>query len=843
MHSFTGRTNNFDILERDMYAATSFLTKFGDKYSRSITFKENTLYDALFSLYLKENQGKTLIFYLHNDRTEFSKKFCRFISNLSEDILETYFVMYGWDIEYDEYQEILVETLQEFLPIDPCINMIQNKTSAAIFITSVDMSFEIAHVMKELSSFEHFENVMENLISFVVDDGPTETGTSSTCGENSEEHSYEAFQQKMFETLGNRDYDLFEPNELSNLRTKIAYALFGAPTEEDSGYTEKQNQETEKMYDIILEVINEFSERENEVTMAVIYNCLIPLDKKNSMYDYIPVPVFVLRRCREADDPCRVFVDHTRRVYDCWQDYLEENKFCKCVMVVPEGGRYEGDENDKVKLLKLESPACGVGRKVLMGADIAGTVLGVGSTGVMAAAAIPAIAVAPIVAVGALGVGVTVGVYTIGRSIGTLIDRKLHRESVNVSNSEARAAYINIAAGAAGFAGAGANIAVSQMAARGLTIGTATRVAVNTIGVASIGINGVAIGNSAAEIFVNWYIDDQSPSTLTILQLSTSILFFGHSIYTYKTAGTIIEESQTSVLSDLKNMLQSNKQRRMFNKLELETISRYGGSVQKGRAEVISTLRQVKNINEVFAFLGKNNKRFNEMGIRFSASDGRVAFNGVTVDLVEVMAMSTTDVYSFFRDLPASSNPINVDSIKPSIKLDFGCCFNENAFTIVCSAVSIAVKAETLVEKILGVLRTFLEYVIVETSFDTVMSNLFPKDAKYLHYVDMLLSFIKKCVQEIQEDYSANRQGRFSFLYRYLDNLEEAEKKLLFMQMVCSELLSAFRYCTFSGITRKLFQYLEQWILSIVIERENTVLPPSDRKRVPCGKCSGYYFE
>lgn len=45
-------------------------------------------------------------------------------------------------------------------------------------------------------------------------------------------------------------------------------------------------------------------------------------------------------------------------------------------------------------------------------------------------------------------------------------------QTLSFANSEARGAYINILAGALGFAGAGASMAVSQMASRGVNIGT-----------------------------------------------------------------------------------------------------------------------------------------------------------------------------------------------------------------------------------------------------------------------------------------------------------------------------------------------------------------------------------
>lgn len=83
----------------------------------------------------------------------------------------------------------------------------------------------------------------------------------------------------------------------------------------------------------------------------------------------------------------------------------------------------------------------------------------------------------------------------------------------------------------------------------------------NTIGVANIGISGLAVSNSAVEVFMRWWKEDEAPTPLSILQLSTSILFFGHAIYSFKTAGTLIEEAQTSTMQKFRDSLSSNKQR------------------------------------------------------------------------------------------------------------------------------------------------------------------------------------------------------------------------------------------------------------------------------------------
>lgn len=53
----------------------------------------------------------------------------------------------------------------------------------------------------------------------------------------------------------------------------------------------------------------------------------------------MPVPIFVLRKCHGSANPCRVFVDHTGRTYDTWEEYKNRNKLHECEMILPLNGR------------------------------------------------------------------------------------------------------------------------------------------------------------------------------------------------------------------------------------------------------------------------------------------------------------------------------------------------------------------------------------------------------------------------------------------------------------------------------------------------------------------------
>lgn len=98
---------------------------------------------------------------------------------------------------------------------------------------------------------------------------------------------------------------------------------------------------------LFLELITEFKDH---IEMAFVFNCLVPLDSEkirkgkqdasyNPKLDYYPAPVFILRKCRNSQNPCRIIIDIDERVYTSWKNYLRENKHPDCIMIFPRDGR------------------------------------------------------------------------------------------------------------------------------------------------------------------------------------------------------------------------------------------------------------------------------------------------------------------------------------------------------------------------------------------------------------------------------------------------------------------------------------------------------------------------
>ncbi|KAF2896019.1 hypothetical protein ILUMI_10166 [Ignelater luminosus] len=657
----------------DVQACISFIAGFISGYGDNhVEFHDCSLETAIIEACFTSVQSRKIIaLYFHNDDDPFSKMLCpHFINGEIRNILEESYYVMGWDVSEEMFHSALKNSLNKNIDFEPAKIMITEKKAALLFLYPIENSITVFSVLhgKEVDTKDVLTALQAIQKNFTVEiENEIELENIKEKNQTQNDIGSKEFQQLMYDRLGDRDYDCFEYNEHEHLKSKIGFAKFGPPQSEE-GYYEKQNKSIEETYKQICTYNNKYSEWKDQVFVSFIYNCLEPMPEEkiarakkypdyNPNTDMSPVPVYVIRKCIGSDNPCRVFIDSDNRMYNSWEDYIEDNKLHKCTMVLPRTGRYIGKENEEVLLERHLSPSCGIGHSILMGTDIATTVAGLASGGVFIAAMIPAIAVAPVALTAAAVTGIGVGVYSVIRSAVNIYDRQKHGESLSFANSEARGAYINIVAGTLGFVGAGATTAVSQLAARGINLGQGARVAVNAIGVLNVSASGVGIANSTYQVIDDWITEQRTPSILTVVQLSSSILFFGNAVYNFRLAGTIIEESQTDVLRRHQDSLRSNKHRRTFTKMMKETVRQNNGDVSTARAEVISTIRNMGNKDEVFAILTRNNKLFNKNGIRFSAENGEITLNGMSVDILEFGSMTGTERTQLLTDLPSRPQP------------------------------------------------------------------------------------------------------------------------------------------------------------------------------------------
>lgn len=86
-----------------------------------------------------------------------------------------------------------------------------------------------------------------------------------------------------------------------------------------------------------------------------------------------------------------------------------------------------------------------------------------------------------------------------------------------------------------------------------------TSIIVNAIAATNIGTSGLAIINSGHNVLEPWVKEGKSLSLLKLVQFSSSLLFFGHAVYNFKSASTLVEETQKRVLTDMHENLKNNR--------------------------------------------------------------------------------------------------------------------------------------------------------------------------------------------------------------------------------------------------------------------------------------------
>ncbi|KAK5647165.1 hypothetical protein RI129_002057 [Pyrocoelia pectoralis] len=838
--------NNSERLEED--AVLSFFEKFHEVYGDDhINFQFCSLRQAIgYSCLAPEDERKGLLLYLHKDNDEFSHMICEQFADCDSrisNILETSFDVLPWDLD-TETNGALETAVDKWPELTVIKEWIKRKRSSLFILVSDKYSVNV------FAKFDSNNNNADHIVSTLKEIEGVVFEPQNDCTPIGAKE----YHKIMYDRLGDRDYDFFEAHQHDALKQKIGFSKFGPPSTED-GYDAKQIKAIENTYQAIMIQSNKYSESLDCVTISFVFNCLKPLPSEvkkrkkryrdyNEYTDIMPIPVYIIRKCSGSSDPCRIIIDHDDRVYESWSDYIEDNKLHKCMMVAPKNGRYK-KVNDEVSISEHYSPACAVGQDVLKGADITSAVIGVGTTGVYVAAAIPALAVAPIALTVAAVISASVGIYSIVRSSITIHDRRIHAESMSFANSEARGAYLNIVAGSLGFVGAGATAVVSQLAGRGLIIGTNAKIALNAVNGINAGTSAANVANSTYEIIDKW-IHDKTASALSVLQWSCSLLFFHNAVINFKTANVIINEAQNNALTSFKESL-SDPQRKTLNKLLKETIFQNQGNGQKGNAEVIQSLSNVLIREETIAFLTCNSKRFNKYGVKFTAKNGKIALNGVTFDMSNLETV--TNLTSFISDLPPTPTPTvkNTKTLSLDISYVLTSAISFENLSKVMPIASIFTKGGTAADTFVSVLSEF-QPVIRNKIIQVFVA--FIKEVN-LHWLEICKvvwqgscknPYVVTLQLIIEFVYVQVRRYELDFRKRYGDSKKyDIVKKTAYW---LSRIMNIF--VNGPNVSRHLLQMLVDWMVKKSIDVLEHVLKlrtrvQNARKKNTCTICSGTF--
>ncbi|KAF5278096.1 hypothetical protein FQR65_LT03612 [Abscondita terminalis] len=843
-------------------ARLHFVQLFTLKYGRDhINFQSCSLKQAITNCYLhSRSSGKLLLLYFHNTNDKLSQIICSgFAGGKMRTILEKSYNVLAWDLSTN-VNGMLEDVLDEWVELKLLKQWLLTQKSALFIIYPFKESLVVYNIMhgdkltlnqicQQLKKAD--DAFQKNLIE------TKELIQLEKIKRQSNDIGSKEFHQIMFDRLGDRDYDSFEPDQHTYLKDKIGFAKFGPPQTE-SGYHDAQNKSIDKTYKILVNSSNLFAKWKNRVVVSFIYNCLEPLPQQklkrakqffdyNPYMDINPIPIFVIRTCKGSEHPCRKFVDSDNRVYSSWDDYITNNKLDKLTMILPKHGRYFGDRNGRVLLETHATPSCSILHILLQHADTASSVVGIASGAVLLTAAIPAITVAPLVISAAIVTGVGAGLYSIARTGYNIYDRVTHGESMSFTNSQARGAYLNIVAGTLGFVGVGATGAMTRLATQGVQIGKGARVAVSLVNLANTTLGAAAVAKAAYEMFADTWRENGTMSTLSLLQLRSSVLFFGNSVYNFRTVNDI----QTNALRNHQESLQNNRHRKTFNKLSKETIRQNNGKY--GRTDVISTISLMPKRNDIISVLTRKNKRFDKIGISFTLKNGGITLNEISVDLMYVDDMLTSQYLINLRRNPndgasyqtsALSKTTNIckNLAETSTSTKYASLMYYNKVFLLNASKIMFNYSEEMQTSVLKILLLLLEqFDLHKIKIIDLFTEFFSNENPFVFCLNFTIEFLKIKISEHEQRHQTDNyyctlsnlniaeRTRFWFgkvIDSFInDQVEQMQLKML-LEFIVTKLAS--KICNY---------YQKQRVLG---RRMATTTTPVTKKS--CKTCGGYYY-
>lgn len=326
-----------------------------------------------------------------------------------------------------------------------------------------------------------------------------------------------------------------------------------------------------------------------------------PLDIKSTRFSIHPV--FRVQKCttRTGSDSfkrCALFIDEFARVYANWTDFREKNKYDDSLVITPKNGIYSGSDDDKV-LLDIFLRRSGFTKNL----DTGSTVVGLASAGVAAAAFIPSLVIAPAVVAGAAVAGISCAVYTGLRSAYDLYDRKNHKQSIAIKNREARASWLNIAAGTFTASAAGATQIISKAAQNGQNISHITRNTIRFMNVGALSLHTTGCLDGVHSMLYDFYSGEKI-SKVQLAQLSASLFLLTHSIKNFRAAQTLLKMSEADNPNSMKQIL-CEKQKFAFEHLVNETVL-IRGLQQKVGNVIVRSIKMLCDANELLTILQEN---------------------------------------------------------------------------------------------------------------------------------------------------------------------------------------------------------------------------------------------
>lgn len=391
----------------------------------------------------------------------------------------------------------------------------------------------------------------------------------------------------------------------------------------------------------------------------------------------------------------------------------------------------------------------------------------------------------------------------------------------------------------------------------------------------NLGASGAGILHSSYEIYVQWREENVAPSFLTVVQLSSSVLFFGNAVYNFRTGAAIVEETQTKVLQEYQDGLRSNRHRyifflllivmifdvyfrKTFNKMRLETIRQNEGNVAAAQADVIATIRTIPDRNEVFAVLTRSNKMFNKSNIKFAASGGKITLNGVAVDISMFGELSKTEQSTFLLELPQSPTPTRAQATAISRMVDR--VFRVDYVNVCGQMLSIPqwnfatilnIFQPAVQELLLKCLQTLLNN--IQINLNDVFKTIFPGRDLLETVLALVINFFKTKMALYEQEYIEQRESErlnspnfdeSDFAARFNASTDTARRALLFFERAVARSFSGDD--VIEGVLREMIEYFTKWITEQMYKYEENrkmrEVRGLARSAQICSVCGGFCY-
>lgn len=334
----------------------------------------------------------------------------------------------------------------------------------------------------------------------------------------------------------------------SDLLNTIGFAM-GLPMSNPDDWTEAQLKESSQgnlvnyegkareAIDVVADQIRSCCGGSDKIFVTVLP---IELYHNGKLYE---VPLFRVKRYFNSKN---YYVDNIGRCYSSFFDWFKFNKLPPGKMAYPYQLKLSlRSGSEKANVYVADTPCSRVDAKTARGLDAVTAVAGLGSS--VALLFVTGGLAAPLV-----GTAIVTAGYGTTRAGYQLIEKAAHGENINpFTTSEARMLWLGIAANLTSFGAMGASMRLTSLAARGRNISDAMRLVADIANGTNVAVSGIAILNSTVFMINN----HQDLSAVDILMHGASIAFWTKGVFCYKTANTIIRETQNYAFAHISKEL------------------------------------------------------------------------------------------------------------------------------------------------------------------------------------------------------------------------------------------------------------------------------------------------